>query len=84
MQIQKRGRRLQESLTTDPEAVNSNTVYLTLQINAGANFRTQAVEADVQSAMTAGGAYNVVPVQVNLKLTKLFIYFKKGTLKMFA
>jgi len=53
-----------EVLTLDPQAVNSNTVYATLQINAGSNARTQAVKADLQNSMTAQGLYNAIPVQV--------------------
>lgn len=69
-QVRPLGRRLHQSeLHAEPEAVNSDTVYVTLQINAGANFRTQAVMADVQSALSPGGPYSVVPVQVVVKIS---------------
>lgn len=65
LQVPQTGRRLRQSeLHAEPEALNSNTVYVTLQINAGANFRTQAVKADVENALSAGGQYSIVPVQV--------------------
>lgn len=64
MQASTRARQLQQDLKLDPQAVFSNTVFVTLQINAGVNSRTQTVKADVENALTAGGNYSVVPVQV--------------------
>ncbi len=42
-------------------AVNANTVYLVLQINAGSNARTQAVKSDLQNNQNKG----TVPMMPN-------------------
>lgn len=58
-------RRLQD-IETEPLAIYADTVYVTLQINAGSNSRVSTVMGDVQAAMAVTPPYGVVPVQVAL------------------
>ena len=58
------GRRLLQGIG-QPEAQLQNTVFVTLQINAGSYYRTPAVTADLQAALSQQGPYNVVPLQAS-------------------
>lgn len=55
------------NLLTHPQAVDTNTVYATVQINAGSNSRTQAVMADFRASMAVTPPYGVVPVQASIQ-----------------
>ena len=61
------GRRLLRGASGQPEAQLQNTVFVTLQINAGSYDRTPAVIADLQAALSQQGPYNVVPLQASYR-----------------
>ena len=54
-------------MTAMPESALQNTVFVTLQINAGAYYRTPGVIGELQ-AVTSPDANSHVPVQVSVIL----------------
>lgn len=53
-----------QATSEHPEALLSDTVFVTLQINAGSNIRTSTVISDLRASLSPQPPYNAVPVQV--------------------